>query len=207
MLQAGDPPADEAPEGADRAGRACGADRGASARDAGERLAVFDAAVAEIAARVQPAYCQVGGWLEQTRAGLIELLRFCDERPNTARAVVIESIAWGPEVLERRGEPLDALAQAIDRVREQIDARDAPPDGAAENLVGACVSLVHTRLLHEERGPFTELAPALMSMIVHPYLGSETARRELEHTSGHASEKAVEPKPKRSLSMVRGKSY
>jgi AcrR family transcriptional regulator len=195
MLQAGDPLPGGAPEGAGGDGGRLG------------RLAVFEQAVAELAARVEPVYRQADGWLERTRAGLTELLRFCDEQPETARKLVVESIAWGPEVLERRGELLDALAEAIDRVRVDVDALDIPSDGTAENLVGACVSLVHTRLLGEEGGSFTELAPALMSMIVHPYLGGEVAKHELEHTSKHADAKAVESKPERSLSLVREKSY
>ena len=172
-------------------------------------MAVFEQAVVEIAARVEPAYRQADSWLEQVRAGLVELLRFCDEQPDMARELVVESIAWGPEVLERRGQLLDALAGALERGRMETDSpalvplavelsavspASAGPTGGgetplsarspevAENLVGACVSLVHTRLLQEERGPFVELAPALMCMIAHPYLGPGAARLELERS-------------------------
>jgi hypothetical protein len=171
----------------------------------GELLTVFDEAVAEVAARVEPAYRQVDGWLEQTRAGLMEMLRFCDERPDAARALVVESIAWGPAALERRSQLLGVLADALDRERAHagpvIESRSAsvasstpspvdtavkgatpfvPSSGTAENLVGACVSLVHTRLAQAEATPLLELGPSLMSMIAHPYLGSKAARRELE---------------------------
>jgi hypothetical protein len=218
MLQAGDPPPDEAPEdadrlgarGADRLGRARGADGEADGverpghvggvdRAAGgdERAAAFEEAVAEIAARVGPAYSRADGWLGRTRAALVELLRFCDERPDTARGLVVESIVWGAEVLERRGQLLDALAGALDRGCEEIDPARVPPPETAENLVGACVSLVHTRLLRGEPGSFVELAPSLMSMIVHPYLGAAAARRELERSltelGAEAAERESEP--------------
>jgi hypothetical protein len=197
MLQAGDPPPDEAPRGADGPGSARGAGPGASAwgengdRRGDERVVAFDAAVAEVAALVRPAYRQADGWLEGTRAALLELLRFCDERPDTARALVVESIVWGPAALERRGQLLDALAGALDRGREQTDPARVPPVGTAENLVGACVSLVHTRLLQGGDGSFAELAPSLMGMIVHPYLGAEAARRELERPLTDAGAEAV----------------
>ncbi len=181
MLQAGDPLPGGAPE----------------------RLVVFDEAVADVAARLQPAYRQADGWLERTRAGLAELLRFCDERPDTARALVIESIAWGPAVLERRGQLLDALAGALDRGREQADPARVPSPGTAENLVGACVSLVHTRLLQDGDGSLAELVPSLMSVIVHPYLGAEAARRELERPHTHAGAETVERESARPFSAAR----
>jgi hypothetical protein len=218
MLQAGDPLPTGAPDGA-----------GDDARD--ERLAAFDRALGEVGERVALAYREAGGWLEQTRAGLLELLRFCDERPDTARELVIDSIAWGPDVLERRGQLLDTLAAALDRGRVPGDpagspavasalnveprladppagdladplavasaasdeARcDASPSETAVNLVGACVSLVHTRLLQDDGGLLAELAPSLLSMIAQPYLGEETARSELERPLAYAGAQLAE---------------
>ncbi len=285
MLRAGDP-SGQAPDdadglgtrGADRPGRACGVDGAQGAGSEGERLAAFEEALAEIAARVEPAYSRADGWLEQTRAALVELLRFCDEQPDTARELVVESIAWGAAVLERRSALLDALAEALDRGRAETDpvvlaslpegspaellgmarletgasppgaptaessgmarletgasppgaptaessgmarletgasppgaptaessgmarlqaganTRATPAPGTAENLVGACVSLVHTRLLKAEGRSLLELAPSLMSMIAHPYLGVEAGRRELERPRTHVGREAAE---------------
>ncbi len=145
----------------------------------GEHLASFDAAVEEIAAQVLPAYRTADGWLERTRAGLLALLRALDERPETARALVIDSIAWGSEVLERRGELLEALAGALDDPRGKIDPVGSLPETTGENLVGASLSWVHRRM-QSESGPLVELAPSLTSMIAHAYLGAEAARWELE---------------------------
>jgi hypothetical protein len=192
MLQAGDPLPGEAPEGTG---------------SEGERLAALDEAIAEIAARVESAYRQADGWLEQTQAGLVELLRFCDERPETARGLVVDSIAWGPAALECRGALLDTLAGVIDRGREEIDPAKVAPAETAENLVGACVSLVHTRLLRGQDGSFVELAPSLMSMIAHPYLGPGAAERELEHALTQAGAPVVERESERSVAGVRERSY
>jgi hypothetical protein len=159
-----------------------------------ERLAAFDAEIAEIAARVLPAYRATEGWLERTRAGLIALLVALDERPVAARALVIDSIAWGPAVLERRGELLEVLAQALEEgraesatdgetVRTQSDPERSGqlPETTGENLIGASLSWAHKQLARED-GALVELAPSLMSTIVHPYLGSEAAQRELERS-------------------------
>lgn len=213
MLQAGDPLSEGARDSAE-----------------GERLAVFDDAVAEIAGRVEPAYRQADGWQEQTRAGLVELLRFCDERPDVARELVIDSIAWGPEVLRRRARLLDTLAAALDRgCATEADPFDvsgpsadpvpataaassetrhaAQPPGTAENLVGACISLVHTRLLQAEGGRFLELLPSLMSMIVHPYLGPRAAKRELERSFAYARVGAAKRGPEGLVVGPRERSY
>jgi hypothetical protein len=210
MLQAGDPLPGGVPEGVGREG---------------ELLAVFDEAVAEVAARVEPAYRQADGWLEQTRAGLMEMLRFCDERPDAARALVVESIAWGPAALERRSQLLGVLADALDRERTQagpvMESRSAstapstpspvdtavkgatppvPSLGTAENLVGACVSLVHTRLAQSE-------VASLMSMIAHPYLGPKAARRELERPHARPGLDAAARDGERSAVGVRETNY
>ncbi len=212
MLQAGDPLSEGAREGAE-----------------GERLAVFEDAVAEIAGRVEPAYRYADGWLEQTRAGLVELLRFCDERPETARELVVESIAWGPEVLRRRAQLLDTLAAVLDRGRTQPglldldapsadplpgapvpdreDKHGAMPPGTAENLVGACVSLVHTRLLGDDDGSFLELAPSLMSMIVHPYLGAQAAKHELGRALVNAAAGSAGRDSDRPVARVHERGY
>jgi hypothetical protein len=144
-----------------------------------ERLAAFDAAIAEIAARVLPAYRASEDWLERTRASLLALLRAFDEQPETARLLISDSIAWGPELLERRGELLEVLAEALDDPRGKLDPVGPLPEIAGENLVGASLSWIHARL-QGESGRFVELAPSLMSMIVHTYLGTEAAQRELE---------------------------
>ena len=125
-----------------------------------------------------------------------------------ARALVIESIAWGPAVLERRAQLLDALAGALDRgalkgTSEETGPARVLPAGTAENLVGACVSLVHTRLLQGNGGSFTELGPSLMSIVVHPYLGAEAARRELERPLTDAGAESAERESARPFSAAR----
>ncbi len=148
-----------------------------------ERLAAFDVAVAEIAALVLPVYRTSEDWLERTRTSLLALLGAFDEHPETARLLISDSIAWGPEVLERRGELLEVLAAALDDPRGKVDPVAPLPEIAGENLVGASLSWIHARLQggsEGESGKFVELAPSLISMIVHTYLGAEAAQRELE---------------------------
>jgi hypothetical protein len=180
------------------------------------RLADFDAAVAQIAARVLPAYNAGSDWLERTRAGLLALLRFCDERPELAKQVLLDSIAGGPAVLERRSQLLELLAGALDRGCEEIDPTRMPPPETAGNLVGACVSLIQTGLMCERDHALRDLGPLLMSTIAHPYLGPRAALRELEHSSLHPGgetaahgpdAEAGEREPTQMSSTIRSGSY
>ncbi|HTA96447.1 MAG TPA: hypothetical protein VK730_02260 [Solirubrobacteraceae bacterium] len=156
-----------------------------------ERLAAFDAAVAEIAAPVLSVHRGSEDWLERTRASLLALLGAFDERPETARLLIGDSIAWGPEVLERRGELLEVLAEALDDPRGKLDPVEPLPETTGENLVGASLSWIHARL-EGEGGKFVELAPSLTSMIVHAYLGPEAAQQELERPSTGLGVEVVE---------------
>jgi hypothetical protein len=78
---------------------------------------------------VVPAYRTADGWLERARAGLLALLRVLDEQPEMARVLVVDSIAWGPAVLERRGDVLEALAAALeDRPRREVERPRREPE-------------------------------------------------------------------------------
>jgi DNA-binding MarR family transcriptional regulator len=128
--------------------------------------------------------------LERDLAGL---LSFFDERPAIAHMVVVGSLAAGKRVLERRCDLLEGLAEAVDGARAEIDPLLAPPPLTAEGLVGAVLSVIHTRLLEADPRPLVELAAPLTSMIVHPYLGTDVAQRELEREAPPSVERDERP--------------
>lgn len=192
MLNAAEP----APEGASGA-----------ERPGDERLEDFDAAVAQIAAWVLPAYSAADGWLERTRAGLLALLGFCEEQSRVARQVLLDSIAGGDAVLERRSQLLDVLARELDRGCEETDPVHVPEPQTAENLLGACLSLLQTRLEREQGRALCELGPSLMSMIVQPYRGAEAARGELGQAHTPLGEGLLQRKPTGQLSQPPGRNY
>jgi hypothetical protein len=81
----------------------------------------------------------------------------------------------GAESLERRCRLLQVLAGALDSAREETGPDLAPPSLTGEGLVGAVLSVIHSRLLDGRGGSPLELAAPLMSMIAHPYLGADAA--------------------------------
>jgi AcrR family transcriptional regulator len=143
-------------------------------------LAAFDEAVGRVGTQVIEAYEGEASWRERIRAGLWALLVFLDEEPSTAKLCVVESLAAGPRVLERRAVVMRALVQEIDEGRAAVPKRAAqPPPLTAEGVVGAVLSVIHTRLSEADPKPLSGLLGELMGVIVLPYLGQSSAQKEL----------------------------
>jgi AcrR family transcriptional regulator len=117
-------------------------------------------------------------WRERVRLGLWTILSLFDREPVLARVCVVQSQQGGAEILAAREQLLAQLARVVgEGCGESARAEDCSPL-VAEGLVGAALTIVHTRLLRGEHEPLTGLLGELMSMIVLPYLGPVAARRE-----------------------------
>jgi AcrR family transcriptional regulator len=150
-------------------------------------LGAFDAAVERIAEPVLAAWQGSRSWRERTRAGLATLLEQLDAEPAAARVCVVETLKAGPSVMQRRARVVAVLVDAVEQGREEAKQGSEPPPLAGPGVVGGALSVLHTRLLEAPSSgpqpPLSELTGALMAMIVHPYLGSAAARRELARPS------------------------
>ena len=141
-------------------------------------LATFDDVVALIERDLAAARLDELPWRERVRGGLLEILSFFERAPAMARVCVVHALHGDARLLARREALLQRLAAIVDEGRqESAKAAQATPL-SAEGLVGAALSIVHTRLLRAEREPLTGLLGELMSLIVLPYLGPAAARRE-----------------------------
>jgi AcrR family transcriptional regulator len=168
---------------ADAAARA-GVSRGRFEELFGDRdtcmLAAFDLGVERAGTRMARAYAAEARWRDGVKGGLAMLLGFLDEEPALARLCVVHSLGAGAGVLSRRTEVLQALAEVVDRGREEAPRGKQPPHAViAEGVVGAVVSVIQNRLLATEPPPMIGLFGSLTSIIMLPYLGSAAARREL----------------------------
>ena len=119
-------------------------------------------------------------WSEMVRAGLAGLLSLFDQEPGVGRLLIVDGLGLGPKTLEARRRVLARAAAVIDEGRAEVKTGRAPPPLTAEGIVGALFAVIHARLLDEDCRPLTELTGSLMALIVHPYLGSAAAQRELE---------------------------
>lgn len=143
-------------------------------------LAAFDDAIERIAARVVPSYERAGKSQEKIRAALTALLELLDDERGTGRLVMVETLGAGPQALERRRRVLAKIIAAVDEGRREVKRRDDPPPLAAEGVVGAVLSVIHSRMLEPSPEPLVDLVNPLMAMVVLPYLGPVAARGELD---------------------------
>jgi AcrR family transcriptional regulator/DNA-binding MarR family transcriptional regulator len=144
-------------------------------------LAIFEDALERAGARVSGAYENPNGgdWCERVRNALTELLVFFDEEPRVASLLVVDALGAGPRVLERRAEVLKGLSTRLHRdgSRAGNASKIAPLTG--EGVIGAVLSVIHTRISQKDPVATLELLNPLMGMIVLPYLGQAAAQREL----------------------------
>jgi AcrR family transcriptional regulator len=157
-------------------------------------LAAFEQALELACERVLPAYRAQDAWHERIRAGLSELLVFLDEQPVPGRLLIVESLSGGPKILERRGEVVARLIEAVDAGREEATDQLAAPL-AAEGIVGGVLTVIHSRLVESAHRSLPELLNQLMSMIVLPYLGGRGARRELDRPQPRRESRPPESEP------------
>jgi AcrR family transcriptional regulator len=153
-------------------------------------LAAFDDTARQIAERVVPAYERETRWRERIRAALAELLDFLDEEPRAGRLCIVESLAAGPQALERRARVLEIVKRALQEGEAQAKGGRKTPPLTAEGAIGAVSSVLHARLAQppaagaggaarKRSGSFAELLGPLMAMIILPYQGPAAAMREV----------------------------
>jgi AcrR family transcriptional regulator len=161
-------------------------------------LAAFDQAIERVSREVVLACVREHSWSARVRSGLVALLEHLDEHPGLARMCVVETLRAGPEVLERRRRALSMLVSVVDGGRAETKPSNEPLPLTAEGIVGGVLSVVHARVLAalasagegaqtEEQGPLIDLANPLTGMVLHPYLGSVAARRELDRSLPRAA--------------------
>jgi hypothetical protein len=116
---------------------------------------------------------------------LVALLGFMDEHPALSKLMIVDALSAGSRVIERRGEIVDALIAVVDEGRGEAKAGTTPPSLTAEAVVGAVFAVIYARLLDpcldgDRPSSLASLASELMGVIVHPYLGSSAAQKEID---------------------------
>ena len=142
-------------------------------------VAAFDMVVERASRYVRDVIDPRASWAARIRASLVALLSFLDAEPCMARLLIVESLGAGPRALERRSRVLAILIAAVDEGRKEAKGGSEPTPLSAEGVVGAVLSVLHTRLSEKSPGRLVELTSPFMGMIVLPYLGAAAARREL----------------------------
>jgi AcrR family transcriptional regulator len=141
-------------------------------------LAMFEEVLGHVRSQVQAAELDGLTWRERVRGGLWAILSFLDAEPVLARVAIVQSARGGPQIIELRERLFAQLASVVDEGRSAGSRVVDCPELTAEGLVGAVLSILHTRLVRGEQQPLRSLQGELMAMILSPYLGPAAARAE-----------------------------
>jgi AcrR family transcriptional regulator len=142
-------------------------------------LAAFDDAIVRISRYVLADYDLRARWAERIRSALTGLLSFLDVERGAGQLLIVGSLGAGTCALERRRLVLAQMITFVDEGRAETKNGSELPLLTAEGILGGVLSVLHARLLDPPTDSLLELTGALMSMIVLPYLGLASARREL----------------------------
>lgn len=151
-------------------------------------LAAFEWAVEQARDAVMRDLLAKRSWRKQVRHALAELLRFLDAEPQLARVLVIEALAAGKPVLERRARALGELTAALARSAPASRASGGAPQLTAEGIVGGAFSVIHARLFEPQHTPLIDLHGQLMALVVLPYLGPRAAAQEQARSAPPSAE-------------------
>jgi AcrR family transcriptional regulator len=140
-------------------------------------LQALDAGSAWVELAMREQAEEASDWRGRLRGALAGLLRFLDDQPAVARALLVEVHAAGPAAIGRRTAAMERAAAMMDLARNE--SGDAAPVISAEAVVAGILAVLHTRLAADHRGAFLDLLPELMYLAVLPYFGPEIAAAEM----------------------------
>ena len=144
-------------------------------------LAAYDEVTSRLLLRVKTAYDANEGIIDRAREGLRALLGFLAAEPAFADMCVVEALAAGPVVVERRKANLRMLSDLIDETAAAAMPAAAPPSPIiAQALVGGIFEVVYSRVLAGRHAELPGLLPGLMFTLLLPYAGHDLATQILK---------------------------
>jgi AcrR family transcriptional regulator len=114
-------------------------------------------------------------WYERLQIALESLLRALADDPDSARVLIVEMLAAGPEADERQRSALGLFTSLVEQGRIASEETDHLPPQTSEAIVGGIASIVHRRVLQGSTSELPSLHADLAYFALLPYLGQERA--------------------------------
>jgi AcrR family transcriptional regulator len=142
-------------------------------------LELLDGAIERSLDHVEAAYRhEEGPWADRVRAALAALFEDVAAEPATARAVLVEALAAGPDAAARQEAALKRLAQLLRPGRDLDPPPAGLPDSLEETLAGGVAWVLGQRLIDGQAAGLHTLLPETLEFLLRPYAGEERAARE-----------------------------
>ena len=148
-------------------------------RDPAEFLAAWEQAEARYLAWLESLCARPGSWRERFRAAAADTMRLVEERPEAARVLVVEPIAFGELGHRQQRQLANRLAKLLDTAREELGESDAVPAATAHWILGIFYFRIHRRL--SGYGPdLPSQLPELTFLAISCYFGVDAGLAELD---------------------------
>jgi AcrR family transcriptional regulator len=112
-------------------------------------------------------------WRQGLRAALAELATFIRERPQAARALLVDVHIAGEPAMSMRNEMFERFSRAIDSARRETGSRHSPPPSTAQFAVSAIDAAVVSALLSGKPERFGDAAADLAQIVFTAYFGDD----------------------------------
>jgi AcrR family transcriptional regulator len=141
---------------------------------------VFEAYIGDFEVKVKGAYSTAERWPDNLRAAAYEVTRWMRENPDATWFGMVGVLRAGEMGRVMREEVFRWCAQLIDDGRTASPHPETVPLGAPLIAIGAIVEILTRQLQGTVIADPVDTVPKMMYAAVRPYLGEETARRELD---------------------------
>lgn len=143
-------------------------------------LAAYDAGLAEASSRAQAALEKAGdSFADRLDASIAALLGYLDERPDLARAMVVEAPLLGAAMADRKGSTLAAFEPLLAGARADAKKAKLPAD-LEESILDGLYWLLYDAILTGKPKRLTKLRPALVEFALMPFIGPAAAQATAE---------------------------
>ncbi len=139
-------------------------------------LQAYDRIVETAWERIEAAVPAERPWQEQAAAALGALLEAVAADPRGARVTIVEAQTAGLAALARYEETLTRIAPLLRRGREASPLAEELPATLEDATVAGVAWLLHQRLVMGELDDIEGLLPALVEIVVEPYLDRDLSR-------------------------------
>lgn len=140
-------------------------------------LAAYDAGIEEAGNRIEAALATAadGALADRIDAGIRALLGFLDERPDLARAMVVEAPLLGAARSDRRKTTNAFFAPLLAGARDEAPRRKLPAD-LEESVLDGLYWLLYDAILSGKPKRLTRLRPSLVEFALLPFVGPAAAQ-------------------------------
>jgi AcrR family transcriptional regulator len=143
-------------------------------------LRAFDGIVDGIVRRVADVYAEPGPWPVRATRAIATFVDILYREPDLARMCVVEALSAGPEAVGRYERAVRRFEVFFDEAAELSPHRASLPDGLAPAVVAALVGVIYRALVADGADALPRLLPALVYIVLAPYLGAGAAREAAE---------------------------